>query len=80
MHVLSIIFQFYGNILINNIPPIQVNYVDTFQTRFYQSFVNMTEEDSTAYPAITTTLIDTNNPSLTCYNVYDQWALRVKNV
>lgn len=60
--------------------PIQVNYVDTFQTRFNQSFVNMTQQDSTTYPAITTKQIDTDNPSLTCFNVYDLWALRVKNV
>jgi len=60
--------------------PIQVNYVDTFQTRFYQSFVNMTKQDSTLYPAITTKQVDTENPSLTCFNVYDQWALRVATV
>lgn len=55
---------------------IQVNYVDTFQTRFYQSFTNLTQLDSTTYPATTTQQVDTDNPSLTCYNVYDQWALR----
>jgi hypothetical protein len=58
--------------------PIQVNYVDTFQTRFFQSFVNLTQQDSTVYPAITTKQIDTENTSLTCYNVYDQWALRTQ--
>jgi len=56
--------------------PIQVNYVDTFQTRFYQSFINLTKIDSTAYPAVTTMQTDAENPSLSCYNIYDQWALR----
>ena len=56
--------------------PIQVNHIDTFQTRFYQSFVNLTNINSTTWPAVTSVSIDTENPSLTCYNVYDQWALR----
>lgn len=61
--------------------PVQVNYVDTFQTRFFQSFVNLTKINSTTYPAVTTVQIhDTNTEPLTAYNIYDQWALRTTNV
>ena len=56
--------------------------VDTFQTRFYNSFVNLTKYNSTQYPAITSARIQqqencTTCPPLTTYFVYDQWALRV---
>lgn len=62
--------------------PIQINKVDTFQTRFYQSFVNLTKYNSTSYPAVTTRQVDipencTNCEALTTINIYDQWALRV---
>jgi hypothetical protein len=59
--------------------PVEVNYVDTFQTRFFQSFVNLTKQDSTKYPALTTVRYDTdtNTGTLTSYSVYDQFALRV---
>lgn len=57
-------------------------YVDSFQTRFNQSFVNLTKFNSTTYPAVTSARISTqefctNCPPLTTYYVYDQWALRV---
>jgi hypothetical protein len=59
--------------------PAQTNYIDTFQTRFFQSFVNLTKEDSTTYPAVTTVQVqNTNTEPLTTYSIYDQWALRVK--
>jgi hypothetical protein len=66
---------------INNYMSVQINYVDTFQTRYAQSFVNLTKIDSTTYPANTSISIGyndtTSGPAVTAYNVYDQWALRV---
>ncbi len=60
--------------------PVEINRVDTFQTRFYQSFVNLTELDSTTYPAVTTVRIaNTNFEPLTSYSIYDQWALRIQS-
>lgn len=59
--------------------PISVTYVDTFQTRFSQSFVNLTKLDSTIYPAVTTTQYQddlTSGETLTAFFIYDQWALR----
>jgi hypothetical protein len=60
-----------------------VNYVkvDTFQTRFSQSFVNLTQLNPTTFPATTSVNIeyrdsDTTTPSLTNYFIFDQWALR----
>ena len=59
--------------------PVEINYVDTFQTRFFQSFVNLTKQDSTTYPAVTTMQVQqTNTEPLTTYSVYDQWALRTQ--
>jgi hypothetical protein len=59
--------------------PVEVNYIDTFQTRFFQSFVNLTRQDATTYPAVTTIRIEnTNTEPLTSYSIYDQWALRVE--
>lgn len=63
-----------------------VTYVDTFQTRFMNSFVNLTRLDNTKWPAITATKFeysDTNFgniPPLTAYYVYDQFALRVASL
>lgn len=63
--------------------PVEVNYIDTFQTRFFQSFVNLTKQNSTKYPAVTTTRIEaellpgTSTDLLTSYSIYDQFALRV---
>jgi len=55
----------------------QVVYVDTPVTRFNQSFINLTQKDSTAYPATTSVRIDeTITPALTAYYIYDQWAFR----
>jgi len=57
---------------------VQIVKVDTPTTRFNQSFVNLTEKDSTTYPAVTTVKIDTTmNIPLTSYYIYDQWAFRV---
>lgn len=63
--------------------PVEINKIDTFQTRFYNSFVNLTKQNSTKYPAITTTRIEpayldgTGTDRLTSYTIYDQFALRV---
>jgi hypothetical protein len=69
--------------------PIEINKIDTFQTRFFNSFVNLTQQDSTTYPAITTMRIEpgyfppaaggTNSDLLTSYTIYDQYALRVQS-
>lgn len=61
--------------------PSTVTYVDSFQTRFMQSFVNLTLLDRTLYPSVTTMKLqygdtsDGTNP-VSAYFVYDQWALR----
>lgn len=62
--------------------PIEVTKIDTFQTRFFQSFVNLTKYNSTSYPAVTSIRIDrpencTTCEALTSISIYDQWALRV---
>ena len=62
--------------------PVEINRIDTFQTRFYQSFVNLTKYNNTAYPAVTSVRIDqpencTTCEALTSYSIFDQWALRV---
>jgi len=61
--------------------PIQINRVDTFQTRVAQSFVNLTAINSTKYPAVTTIQVYPDpstglTNALTSYNVYDQYAFR----
>jgi hypothetical protein len=66
--------------------PTEINYVDSFQTRVFQSFVNLTKSDSTKYPAVTTVRIEppllnsTNTDLLTSYTIYDQWAIRVASL
>ena len=61
--------------------PVEINKVDTLQTRIYQSFVNLTQQNSTTYPAVTSVRItSTNTEPLTSYNIYDQWALRVQSI
>jgi hypothetical protein len=63
--------------------PVEINKIDTFQTRFFNSFVNLTKQDSTYYPAITTTRVEPNylggtaTDLLTSYTIFDQFALRV---
>jgi len=62
---------------------IQVNYVDTFQTRIMSAFTNLTKLDSSTYPAVSTVQVYPDPTTggvnaLTSINVYDQWALRVK--
>jgi len=62
---------------------VSVTYVDTFQTRVSQSFVNLTKLNSSLYPAVTTSQIeynDTGMAAVTAYFIYDQWALRTYNV
>ena len=62
--------------------PIVWNRMDSFQTRLYQSFVNLTRFNSTTYPATSSIVItrpefcSTCEP-LTSVNTYDQYALRV---
>lgn len=61
--------------------PLEIRKVDTFQTRFYQSFVNLTKFNGTNYPATSVVQI-TNYPgttteALTTIQIYDQYALRV---
>jgi len=56
---------------------IQYVNVDTPVTRFSQSFVNLTQINSTKYPALTTKQVDiTMNDPLTSYYIYDQYAFR----
>ena len=61
--------------------PVEIKHIDTFQTRFFQSFVNLTKQDSTEYPATSvityTNYPGTNAESLTSVAIYDQFALRV---
>ena len=63
--------------------PLEYNYIDSFQTRFFQSFVNLTKYNSTQYPAATSIRIApkpencTTCEPLTSISIYDQWALRV---
>jgi hypothetical protein len=64
---------------------IEINKVDTFQTRLMQSFVNLTQLNSTTYPAVTTVRIEypencTSCEALTSISIYDQWAFRTKAV
>jgi len=61
---------------------LEINKIDTFQTRFFQSFVNLTKYNSTSYPAHTSIRIQqpencTSCPALTSITIVDQWALRV---
>jgi hypothetical protein len=57
-----------------------VTYVDSIQTRIFQSFVNLTKLNSTIYPAVTTVSLGYNDTTTgvatTAYQIYDQWALR----
>ena len=56
---------------------IQYVNVDTPVTRFAQSFVNLTQINSTKYPALTTVQVDnTMYDPLTTYSIYSQWAFR----
>ena len=61
--------------------PLDIKHIDTFQTRFFQSFVILTRQDSTEYPATSvftyTDYPNTNAESLTSVSIYDQYALRV---
>jgi hypothetical protein len=59
--------------------PIDHRNIDSFQTRVYMSYKNMTKTNNTTYPAVTTiniTNFETGVEPLTTINVYDQWALR----
>jgi hypothetical protein len=69
--------------------PVEHRVIDTVQTKISQSFVNLTKQNSTTYPAVSVIKIaqyDMSNAfleagtvtdPLTTVNVYDQWALRV---
>ncbi len=63
--------------------PVEIIKPDTFQTRFYNSFVNLTNQDSTKFPATTSVRIEpsyidgTGTDLLTSYTIYDQYALRI---
>jgi hypothetical protein len=61
--------------------PVEYYRPDNLQTRIFQSFVNLTEENPTTYPALTTVRIDnlTKTDNLTAYYIYDQYAIRVKS-
>ena len=62
---------------------IEVIKVDSLQTRLMQSFVNLTQINSTRYPATTSTQIqysDTGTAMTTAYFVYDQFAFRTTAV
>jgi len=63
--------------------PIEINKIDTFQTRVFQSFVNLTAQNSTTYPATTSVRISrpencTTCEPLTSYSIFDQWAVRTQ--
>ena len=59
--------------------PVEIVRPNDFQSRLFQSFVNLTKNNSTTYPALTTVRIDytTLTDRLTTYVVHDQYALRV---
>jgi len=59
--------------------------VQTFQAKLDSALINLTELNSSTYPAVTAIKIDrpefnTSAPALTSYYIYDQWALRTKAV
>jgi len=59
----------------------QIINVDSLQTRMMMSFVNLTQSNSTAYPAVTTITVDsTMMVPLTTYYIFDQYALRTSAV
>lgn len=60
--------------------PVDIKHIDTFQTRFFQSFVNLTKYNSSTYPATSTINVqnfETGAEALTSIQIYDQWALRI---
>ena len=65
--------------------PVEINKVDTFQTRLFNCFVNLTKQNPSTYPAITSVRIEPNymggtaTDLLTSYTIYDQYAFRVSN-
>ena len=59
----------------------QFQVVDSLQTRLFQSFINLTKSNSTVYPALTVTQIDTTlTEPLTTHFIYDQFALRLSAI
>ena len=60
--------------------PLEIRNVDSFQTRLFMSFKNMTKTSSSSYPAVTSIQIKdfpgTTQEPLTSINIYDQWAIR----
>jgi hypothetical protein len=59
--------------------PVEFRHPNNLETRLFQSFVNLTKQNPTNYPALTSVRVDpsTFNDSLTSYTIYDQYALRV---
>lgn len=56
-------------------------YVNSFQSKVEQSYVNLTKLNSTLYPATTSvqyqyTDSSSGTPAVTAYFIYDQYALR----
>jgi hypothetical protein len=59
----------------------QIIKIDNLQTRLMQSFINLTNSNSSLYPALTVLQVDkTFSPPLSTYQVYDQFALRLSAV
>jgi hypothetical protein len=67
---------------------ISVTKVDSPETRLRSALINITQLNSTLYPAVTTKQISyadtalgsTNTNGLTAYYIYDQWALKTYSV
>lgn len=66
---------------------ISITKVDSPEVRLQRALINLTELDSTTYPAVTTkqvsyadTAFGTNTSGLTAYYIYDQWALKTYNL
>lgn len=68
--------------------PVTVTKVDTFQAKLNSALFNLTQADSSTYPAITSVRIDGPDTSsafpnttfepVTAYYIFDQYALRTK--
>lgn len=55
------------------------DYVRSFASKEKEAFINLTELNSTTYPATTSIKIDEScTPPLTSYYIFDQWALKKK--
>ncbi len=52
---------------------IEINRVDNFSARLYSSFINLTEINSSLYPAVTTTTV---YDFITAVNIFDKWGIK----